>query len=106
MNSRETPILSTLGDAAADEAYGTFLLELGEVVDWIQEAELRGDLDEIAKRCATLEHQGVRFGLTPLRDASAGARAACRLGDLEAVRDALVVLTDVARRVRLGSTVR
>lgn len=101
-----TPILSTREDAHADEEFGSFLLELGDIVDWLQDAELRGDLDEVAKRCGALEKDGARFGLPPLSEASQAVRAACERRDPEAVRDELVALTEVARRVRLASTVR
>ena len=104
MTPLDTPILSTLEDAGTDEAYGSFLLELGEVVDWLQEAELRGDLEEIAKRCAQLAKDGVRFGLPPLREISEATHQACERVDRAAVRDALVALTEVARRIRLAST--
>lgn len=99
-----TPILSTREDAHTDEEFGAFLLGLGDAVDWLQDAELRGDLEEVAKRCSALAKDGVRFGLPPLCDASEVVRVACRRGDHEAVRDALVALTEVARRVRLAST--
>ncbi len=99
-----TPILSTREDAHADEEFGAFLLELGDIVDWLQDAELRGDLEEVAKRCTALAQDGVRFGLPPLCEASEAVLAACRRRDAEAVRDELVALTEVARRVRLAST--
>ncbi len=104
MTPFDSPILSTLEDAGTDEAYGSFLLELGEIVDWLQDAELRGDLEEVEKRCAQLARDGVRFGLPPLSEISEATRAACREGDREAVRDALLALTEVARRIRLAST--
>lgn len=99
-----TPILSTREDVNTDEEFGSFLLELGDIVDWLQDAELRGDLEEVAKRSAALAKDGVRFGLPPLCEASEIVRDACCRGDREAVRDALVALTEVARRVRLAST--
>ena len=100
----DTPILSTREDAHTNEEYGAFLLELGDAVDWLQEAEVHGDLEEIGKRCAALARDAVRFGLPPLAEACEVARRAVDGAEREAVRDALVALTDIARRVRMAST--
>ena len=106
MRSARGPILSELEHPEDDEAFGSFLLDLGESVDQIQEAELGGHLEEVAKRCGDLAEEGRRFKLPPLVEAAERARDLCGEGEREALRDALMELTDVVRRIRLASVLR
>ena len=96
------PIYSIATDDASLERLGGFMLALGERIDWIQEAEHQDDLPEMAQRARALSKEAAGLGLPPL--AEAAERVAERSADAtrESLHEAIVELTEVARRVALG----
>ncbi|HEY8493729.1 MAG TPA: hypothetical protein VIN04_07525 [Myxococcota bacterium] len=103
MNPRRTePIHSLLVADEALERLDAFVLELGERIDLIQEAEHGGQLEEAAKRAAELAHDAQALGLPPLVEAAERVVASCRRGAAAEAHADIVELTDVVTRVRLG----
>ena len=103
MNGRRNePIHSLLVADEALERLDAFVLELGERIDLIQEAEHAGQLEEAAKRAAELAHDAQSLGLPPLVEAAERVVASCRRGAPAEAHADIVELTDVVTRVRLG----
>ena len=96
------PIRSLLGDDQSLERLDAFVISLGERIDAIQDAEGRGQLEEAAKGARELAAEAIELAIPPLAVAAQGAALTCRGGDPERAREAIVALTDVVRRVRLG----
>jgi hypothetical protein len=103
MDDRPRPIHSALGEdpslAAAIEA---FVVGLAERIDELQDCEAQGTLTALAERAAALAADATRIGYKPLAEwAEAVGRAAVERNAQDA-RKALLELTEVAYRVRLG----
>jgi hypothetical protein len=96
------PIHSLLGDDQSLERLDPFVLSLGERIDAIQDAECRGQLEEAAKCALELAAEAVELAIPPLAAAAERAAVSCRRDDPARAREAIVALTDVVRRVRLG----
>lgn len=96
------PIYSLLVEEHALEQLDAFVIELGERIDWIQEAEQVGQLAEAAKRANELAAKARTMGLPPLAEAAERVAANGREGDAAATHTAIVELTNVVTRVRLG----
>lgn len=96
------PIRPLLFDDESLARLDRFVVGLGESIDGIQDAEHTGQLEEAAKRAADLARQAGELGLPPLARAAERVVAACRGVAGREARDAIVALTDVIRRVRLG----
>lgn len=103
MELRSTgPIYSLLLDEQALEQLDAFVIELGERIDGIQEAEQVGQLEEAAKRARELATKARTMGLPPLADAAERVVASCQDGNAPRTHAEIVDLTDVVTRVRLG----
>ena len=96
------PIRPTLGDDESLARLDAFVVSLGEHIDAIQDAEHAGELESCAKRAADVAREAAALGLPPLAHAADGVVASCASHAPLGVRDAIVALTDVVRRVRLG----
>jgi len=96
------PIHSLLGDDQSLERLDPFIVSLGERIDAIQDAEGRGHLEEAAKTALELASEAVELAIPPLALAAERVAVICRLDDRPRVHEAIVALTDVVRRVRLG----
>jgi hypothetical protein len=96
------PIRSSLVDDEALERLDGFVIELGERIDGIQEAEQEGQLEEAAKRAGELARDALALGLPPLAAAAERVVVSCRHGLPVEVHAEIVELTDVVTRVRLG----
>lgn len=100
---RPSPIYSSLcEDPSRQDAIDAFVVGLAERVDDLQDCELRGDLPRLAKLAEELVVEGAKVGYDGLCACASGVRDAAREGHLEDARKALVELTEVAHRVRLG----
>jgi hypothetical protein len=105
-----TPILSAMaGEPEAHEKIEAFVLRLGECVDDLQVLESQRNWKGLEDEVRRLGEEALALGFEPLRDAAAAVQNACALAQARhpsrgdaAVREALLDLTDVARRVRLG----
>jgi len=114
MSQRESgPIISPfVGDAEMQERLEAFVMALGERIDTLQDLELARDYKQLEAEAVRVGSEAMPLGYPALAEAAACVESACtqlRAAGLpapkdraEAVRDALVQLTDVARRVRLG----
>lgn len=100
--SSKGPIYSLLVEEQALEQLDAFVVELGERIDWIQEAEQFGQLEEAAKRAGELAAKALAMGLPPLAEAAERVAACSRAGDPTGAHDEIVELTHVVTRVRLG----
>lgn len=102
------PIVSTLaGDAAAHDRLEGFVVALGETIDRMQDLEAAGAFDALADDARRLGSEATVLGFAPLGEAAALIERRClaAVADADAskaLRDAVVEITDVARRVRLG----
>jgi len=96
------PIRALLFDDESLARLDRFVVGLGETIDAIQDAEHAGHLEEAAKRANELVRDAGELGLPPLARAAEAVVAACRGIGGHGAREAIVVLTDVIRRVRLG----
>jgi DNA-binding FadR family transcriptional regulator len=71
-------------------------------VDSCQDAEAAGRRDELEALGVRLAERAPQLGFEPLRAAGASICEACRSGDSEAARKAVLELTELAQRVRRG----
>lgn len=101
--SDEKPIVSLLADDPVERPrIEAFVLALSEVVDGLQDLEQAGDFARVTGAAASLAADAERNGFPPLGEAARVVRASADLRDGKRTRDALIELTEVARRVRLG----
>ena len=101
-DASDGPIRPLLSDDESLARLDAFVVSLGESIDAIQDAEHAGQLENAAKRAADLARNAASLGLPPLANAAEQVVAACRSAMALDARDAIVVLTEVVRRVRLG----
>jgi hypothetical protein len=100
---RLRPILSALvADPAHQDAIDCFVLVLAERVDDLQDCEARGDFPRLAELAEELLLESTKVGYDVLSRCAAAVRGPAQEGTAEDVRKALVDLTEVAHRVRLG----
>jgi hypothetical protein len=104
------PILSSMaGDPEMRERLEAFVLALGERVDQLQDLESEGNWKELEAHARGLGEEALALGFAPLGEAAVATQRACLLAQERrpsrpdaGVRETLLALTDVARRVRLG----
>jgi len=104
------PILSAMaGEPEVRERLEAFVLGLGERVDQLQDLESQRDWKGLEGDVRRLGEESLALGFEPLREAAEAVQRASVLAQAThpsradaAVREALLALTDVARRVRLG----
>ncbi|HYB13111.1 MAG TPA: hypothetical protein VEG67_06550 [Myxococcota bacterium] len=105
-----TPILSAMaGEPQFRERLEAFVIALGERVDQLQDLEGTHAWKELQADARRLAEEAQALGFEPLREASVAVEQASAVAQEQgssrpdaAVREALLALTDVARRVRLG----
>ncbi len=101
--NRPRPILSALAeDPALQDGIDAFVLELAGHIDDLQDCELRGDLAGLAELAEELLRRSAKSGYDGLSRCLSVVRFAAREGSIEEARKALVELTEMAHRVRLG----
>lgn len=98
----KNPIYSLLVDEQLLGQLDGFVIELGERIDWIQDAEQLGHLEEVAKRASELAAKALTMGLPPLAEAAERVAECSRCGDGPGTHAEIVELTHVVTRVRLG----
>ena len=96
------PIRALLFDDDSLVRLDAFVVALGENIDAIQDSEHGGHLDETAKRASDLARDARSLGLPQLADSADLVVACCQGDDGMRAHAAIVELTDVVRRVRLG----
>jgi hypothetical protein len=101
--AKNSPIFSTLAeDPKAGDAIDAFVVGLAERVDDLQDCEARSDHDGLAAQAGRLAQDAERVGYDLL---AATARAVLRAAGDRCVEDAhkaVVELTEISQRVRLG----
>lgn len=103
MDGKSQPIYSTLADdPAAGEAIDAFVVELAERVDELQDLELRKELTQLSSRAAALGIDSAKVGFDALYRCAHAVESACLERSSGDARRALVELTELARRIRLG----
>lgn len=102
-SDRPRPLYSSLAeDPAHHEAIERFVLALAERIDDLQEAEVQGDFPRVAALAESLLLESTKVGYDTLSRCAAGVRAPALERDPETTRKALIELTEIAHRVRLG----
>jgi len=99
----EKPIVSLLADDPEERPHiEAFVVGLGESVDTLQDLEQAADFARVADFARRLGDDAERHGFPPLSAAAGGAAAAAAAADGKQTRESLLVLTEIARRIRLG----
>jgi hypothetical protein len=100
---RPRPIYSALcEDPAQQEAIDAFVVALAGRVDDLQDCEARCELARLAQLADQLLAESARVGYDVLSRSAASVSACAREGKPDDARKALIELTEVAHRVRLG----
>jgi hypothetical protein len=100
---RPRPIYSALcEDPAQQEAIDAFVVTLAGRVDDLQDCEARCELPRLAELAEALRLDGARVGYDVLSQCAGAVSASAREGKPDDARKALIELTEVAQRVRLG----
>ena len=103
MGTRDKPVYSSRADdPALSESIDTFAIELAERIDHLQDAQRSGDLKELASLASSLVTDAESVGFDSLAKRAVVLEAACKGGVGGEAYDALLELTEIARRVRLG----
>ena len=98
-----TPIFSTRSDdPQAANLIDQFIVGLAERVDRLQDAQFKGDLNELAELARVLGSTAEGLGYGVLAASSSDVEGCCLAGEPEEVRDALIDLTEIAKRIRMG----
>ena len=78
------------------------MLELSTQIDDLQEADVQGDFARVIELAQALGDRGIDHGYDILARCCVGVRGAAEARSAEQLRKALVELTEVAHRIRLG----
>jgi hypothetical protein len=98
-----TPIFSTRSDdPQAANLIDQFIVGLAERVDRLQDAQFKGDLNELAELARVLGSTAEGLGYGVLAASASDVEGCCLAGEAEEVRDALIDLTEIAKRIRKG----
>ena len=102
-SGRPRPILSSLAeDPRKQESIDRFVLELSSQIDDLQEADVQGDFARVIELASKLLEASSAQGYEILSRCCTGVRAAAESRSSEELRKALVEVTEVAHRIRLG----
>lgn len=97
------PIISLYAaDPELEERIDAFVIELGERVDQLQDAEIDGDLALLRELLEKFGAESRELGYEFLGQAADRVAAACLEQSPEAIRKSLTDLTEVSQRVRRG----
>jgi hypothetical protein len=99
----EKPIVSLLADDPAERPrIEAFVLALSESVDGLQDLEQAGDFGRIGAHARALGLEAESNGFPALSEAGTAVVAAAAASDAKRTREAILELTEISRRVRLG----
>jgi hypothetical protein len=103
MANEPKPIYSTLGDnTRLHEAISKFVIALAEIVDSLQDAERSGDLQVLRTLAETTGREADTLGYACLTEQTDLIREACIRDKPELAQAALMDLTALCTRIRLG----
>ena len=97
------PIFSSIaGDPDSDKTVGAFVVGIAERIDTLQDAEVCGDLAQLAALASGLIVESAAAGFDALAEVGKLLETACFQEDAKAARQQIVELTDLSQRIRLG----
>lgn len=97
------PIFSSRAeDPDLIERIETFIIELAERVDELQDAEFKGDSEQLGGFAVALGKEADVLGFGSLAASAHAVNGCAGDGDSEEVREVLLDLTEIAKRIRLG----
>ena len=96
-------ILSSRPDAPdVAEEIEAFIVSLAERVDDLQDAEFKGDLESLVRQAHELGTAANELGFDLLAASAWELKRCCLPDSAEQVRETLIDLTEIAKRVRMG----
>ena len=96
-------ILSSRPDAPEiAEEIETFIVSLAERVDDLQDAEFKGDLENLVRQAHDLGSAAEELGFELLAASAWELKRCCLPDSADQVRETLIDLTEIAKRVRMG----
>lgn len=102
-DKKDTPIYSARDDdCEAREQISEFVIRLAERVDLLQDVEGGRQLAPLQEHASVLAQDAELLGFDLLAEIAVRVAEASQRGESNAAQDALVELTTVARRIRLG----
>ena len=102
-SDRPRPIYSSFADdPAQQDLIDAFVVGLAERVDELQDCEARGELERLLVRAESLLGDARKAGYDPLVHCASTVRLAAQGARSLEARKALIELTEVSQRVRLG----
>ncbi|HEX9814493.1 MAG TPA: Hpt domain-containing protein [Myxococcota bacterium] len=97
------PILSSRSDEPeVAEQIEAFAVSLAERVDDLQDCEFKGDLDDLAHLAHKLGTTANDLGFELLAASASDLERCCMADSVDEVRETLIDLTEIAKRVRMG----
>jgi hypothetical protein len=97
------PILSSRSaEPEAAEQIEGFIVGLAERVDDLQDAEFKGDLEELSNMAHTLGVDAAELGFDLLAASASELERCCLPDSVEQIRETLIDLTEIAKQVRMG----
>ena len=103
MDRQTEPIYSTVeDDPRLRDGIHDFVVHLAEKVDALQDAETAGELERLAELCGSMAEESERLGYAELTQLSRVVVDACARDKQDEAHTAMLELTDISHRVRLG----
>ena len=103
MGTRDKPVYSSRADdPALSESIDSFVVELAERIDHLQDAQRAGDLKELAALASSLVTDAEKVGFDTLAESGVVLETTCQGANGGEAYDALLGITEIARRIRLG----
>jgi hypothetical protein len=105
MGDQEAPrpiYSSRADDPGLTEAIDAFVVALAERIDHLQDAEVRGDFEQLGALAGRLGGDAEKMGFSYLASCSGQIEAASLDEDAEAARKSVIEATEIAQRIRLG----
>jgi hypothetical protein len=99
----EKPILSTRADdPEVSDLIDEFMVGLAEQVDRLQDAECKDDFETLGVLSCALAAEAEMLGFGVLAASATDTQSCCDTCQREDAREALIELTEIAKRIRMG----
>ncbi len=99
---REPILSSRSNEPEVAKQIEDFVVGLAECVDDLQDAEFKGDLEELATTAHVLGTTANELGFDLLAASASDLERCCLSDSVEQVRETLIDLTEIAKRIRKG----
>ena len=99
---REPILSSRSNEPAVAKPIEDFVVGLAECVDDLQDAEFKGNLEELATTAQALGNTANELGFDLLAASASDLERCCLSDSVEKIRETLIDLTEIAKRVRMG----